>query len=453
MKLVCSLFLMLAVAAATASPAFADVSVSSPADGSTVPTSVRFAANAGTNCSSGVATVGIYVDDSLVYHVNGSSLNTNVNLAPGSHRAAVHEWDFCGGSSSSQLSLNVTNQQAQQGVMVISPTNGSTVAANAPFSATASTSCPSGVAAMGVYVNGQLKVKQNGNNLNASVYLGSGTQTAYVQEWDFCGGAAKTPVTVTVGSGGGTTAAVTVAVTAAATPSGGGTKLSNLQAVGNWNQWGQYPPDYNICNAPCPGISWAMYQHVQNSLSGNATQFNIGGSTPYADVLWSNKLIGQGTTLNMPDTDRTILPNIHHMTFDADVYINNIAVMQDLELDVNLFMNGVGMEFGTECDHLNGNVWDIWNDGGAHWIHTSIPCTMKDQSWNHVSFTVQREANNDLTYQTITVNGQTFNIYQTVAPFQVSSDWYGMTVNYQLDGDSHQDSYSTVLDNLSVTYW
>lgn len=447
MKLVCSLFLMLA--AATASPAFADVSVGSPANGSTIPTSVQFSANANTDCSSGVAAVGVYVDDALVYQVNGSSLNTNVNVSPGWHRAAVQEWDFCGGATNSQLALNVTNQQAAAasavGISVSSPANGSTVPATAPFAATATTSCPSGVAAMGVYVNGQLKVKQNGNNLNASVYLGSGTQTAYVQEWDYCGRATKTPVTVTVGSDGG--------ARAAATPSGGGTTLSNLQAVGNWNQWGQYPPDYNICNAPCPGINWSMYQHVQNSLSGNATRFTIGGSTPYADVLWSNKLIGQGTTLNMPDNNRAIIPNIHHMTFDGDIYVDNFSVMQDLELDMNLFMDGVGMEFGTECNHLNGNVWDIWNNADAHWVHTSIPCNLNDQSWNHVSFTVQREANNDLTYQTITVNGQTFNIYQTVAPFQVPYNWYGMTVNYQMDGNHNQSTYSTVLDNLAVTYW
>ena len=335
-------------------------------------------------------------------------------------------------------------------VSVSSPANGSTVPNNVRFAASANTDCSSGVAAMGVYVNGQLEAKQDGSSLNASVYLGGGTQTAYVQEWDYCGGATNTPVTVTVAGDSGRTPSNP----GRAAATGGGTRLSNLQAVSNWNQWGQYPPKYDICNAPCPGIEWSMYQHYNaNSLSGNATKFTIGGSTPYADVLWSNKLIGQGTTLNMPDNNRAIIPNIHHMTFDGDIYVENISVMQDLELDMNLFMDGVGMEFGTECNHLNGNVWDIWNNADAHWVHTSIPCNLNDQSWNHVSFTVQREANNDLTYQTITVNGQTFNIYQTVAPFHVPSSWYGMTVNYQMDGNHNQSTYSTVLDNLAVTYW
>ena len=106
-----------------------------------------------------------------------------------------------------------------------------------------------------------------------------------------------------------------------------------------------------------------------------------------------------------------------------------------------------------ECNHLNGNVWDIWNNVNVQWVHTSIPCTLNDKSWNHVSFQVQRESNNDLTYQSITVNGTTYTINQTVAPFAVPSGWYGMTVNYQMDGNYAQTPYTTMLDNLNITYW
>lgn len=430
MKLVSSLFLMLALA--ISSPAFANVSVSSPLNGSTVPSSVHFAASASTGCQRGVAAMGVYVDNALVYQVNGASINTTLPLSSGSHRVAVQEWDFCGAASATPLGVTVSNQA---GVTVITPANGSTVAPLAPFAASAATSCPSGVAAIGVYVNGSLKSVQSGAALNTKVQLSSGTQTAVVQSWDNCGGSSKTPVTVNVASG---------------------TTLSNLQAVGGWDQWGELAPVYDICNAPCGGgaVNWSMYQHYSaGSLSGNATQYNMGGWQPYSDVLWSLKLIGQGTKLNMPDNNHTLLPSIHHMTYDTDVYVGNLNAAQDLEFDVNIFMNGVGMEWGTECNHLNGNVWDIWNNVNVQWIHTSIPCTLKNQQWNHVSFTVQRQANNDLTYETITVNGVTYTINQTVAPFPVPGNWYGMTANYQMDGDSHQTAYMTKLDNLSVTYW
>lgn len=428
MKPVSPLLLMLAVAISL--PAFATVVVNSPSNGATVGSSVHFTASGNTGCSRGVAAMGVYVDDSLRFQGNGASLNTTLTLSPGGHRIAIQEWDFCGSASNTPMSINVSNQA---GVNVISPANNSTVSAVAPYAATASTSCPSGVAAMGIYVNGSLAYTQQGAALNTKLPLNSGTQQTVVQAWDYCGGTSNAAVTVTVASG---------------------TKLSSLQSAGGWNQWGEFAPAYNICNAPCSGVNWSMYQHVQsNSLSGNATQFNMGGSTPYSDVLWSNKLIGQGTTLNMPDTNRTILPAVHHLTYDTDVYVGNLSVTQDLEFDVNIFMNGVGMEWGTECNHLNGGVWDIWNNVNAQWVHTNVPCTLNNQAWNHVSFQVQRESNNDLTYQTITVNGVTHTINQTVAPFPVPSSWYGMTVNYQMDGNYRQSAYMTMLDNLSVTYW
>jgi hypothetical protein len=73
--------------------------------------------------------------------------------------------------------------------------------------------------------------------------------------------------------------------------------------------------------------------------------------------------------------------------------------------------------------------------------------------WNHLTLQFQRDANNNLIYKTITVNGVTANINETFAPFSVPTDWYGITVNYQMDGDSKQSANTTYLDNLSLTYW
>jgi hypothetical protein len=70
-----------------------------------------------------------------------------------------------------------------------------------------------------------------------------------------------------------------------------------------------------------------------------------------------------------------------------------------------------------------------------------------------VTIQVQREANNDLLYQTISVNGVTYNINQTVAPFSVPSGWWGATVNYQMDGNYDQASNTTYVDNMNITYW
>jgi hypothetical protein len=413
-----------------AMPAFATVVVSSPSNGSTVGSNVQFVASANTTtCSRGVASMGIYVDNSLKYVASAINLNTTLSLSTGGHRAVVQEWDYCGGVTSTTINITV-NEQA--GVAVTTPASGSTVSSPVNYSATATTACAKGVAAMGVYVNNSLAYVASGSKLNAQLAMGAGNQKTTVQSWDNCGGAATKTVNVTVG----------------------GKTLSNLQASGGWNQWGELAPVYAICTSSCPGVNWSMYQHVSNiSLSGNATQFNIGGTTPYSDVLWSNPIMGQGSTQGLPDTGHTLLPTLHNFTYDTYVFVTNYSITQNLEFDINMYMNGVGMEWGTECNHLADGVWDIWNNVEAKWMPTSVPCNLNNNAWNHVTLQVQREANNDLLYQSITVNGTTHTINQTVAPFQVPAGWWGMTVNYQMDGNYKQSANTTYLDKFNVTYW
>jgi hypothetical protein len=375
--------------------------------------------------------MGIYVNNNLEYVVNGTSLNTTLSLSPGIYNAVVQEWDYCGGATSTSRAITVSGQS---GVFVSLPANNSAVSSPTNYVATATTSCPNGVASMGVYVDGKLAYVGNGAKLNTQVQLSSGTRQTVVQEWDNCGGASNAAVNVTA--------------------QGTGTTLSNLQATGGWNQWGELPPTLAICSDPCPGVTWSMNQHVSSvSLSGNATQFNLGGTTPYSDVLWSNPVIGQGTTENMPDTGHTLLPSLHNFTYDAYVYVTNASITQSLEFDFNMYMNGIGMEWGTQCAHLGDGDWDVWNNVEAKWISTGVACNLIDKGWNHVVLQLQREPDNTLLYQTITMNGVTANINQTYAPFQVPSGWYGMTVNFQMDGNHQQAANTTYLDNFNLTYW
>jgi hypothetical protein len=68
-----------------------------------------------------------------------------------------------------------------------------------------------------------------------------------------------------------------------------------------------------------------------------------------------------------------------------------------------------------------------------------------------VTLKMQRTSDNHMTYQSITLNGQTTTLNWT---FQHGSapNWYGVTVNYQMDGNFKQDTYSTYIDNLTITY-
>ncbi len=423
---------MLAFTAAL--PAFATVLVRSPSNGATVSSNVQFSATANTTtCSRGVASMGIYVDNKIEYVVNGINLNTTLSMAAGTHTVALQEWDLCGGATNTPLTLKVNTTEV---VAVSLPLAGATVSSPVPYVATASASCAKGVAAMGVYVNNQLTYKVAGGSMNTSLPLSTGSQNTVVQEWDNCGGSSKKAVPVTVGGTNGKT-------------------IANVHLLSGWNQWGELAPNYGICTAPCNGeVTWSMNQNDTTfSLSGHSTQFNLGGKTPYSDVLYSNPVLGQGNLQGLNDPNHQILPTLHNFTLDTYAYVTNLSVTQSLEFDVNWYMNGVGMEWGTQCNHLADGAWDIWDNVNAKWFSSGVPCVLNNAAWNHVVVQVQREPNNDLLYQTITVNGTVNNINKTVAPFPVPSVWYGMTVNYQMDGNSKQTAYTTYLDKTNFTYW
>lgn len=195
-----------------ASPVFASVSISSPQSGSTVSSPVSYVATASANsCASGVSAMGIYLNNSLVYQVNGGSINTALTLNPGSYYAVIQEWDNCGGASSTPVSITVPGAgSTQNGVTVTSPANNSTVSSPVAFTATAgSTTCASGVAAMGIYANQNLVYQVNGSSINTQLNLKPGLYATVVQEWDNCGGSLSTPVNITI-PGGSTQNGVTV---------------------------------------------------------------------------------------------------------------------------------------------------------------------------------------------------------------------------------------------------
>jgi hypothetical protein len=414
-----------------ATSAFANVSVSSPSNDAQVGSSVQYVATATTStCSKGVASMGVYVDDELIYVVNGASLNTTLSLSTGKHNTVVEEWDYCGGATFTSLTITVNNQT---GVLVNSPTNNATVGTPVHYVATAdSTTCSKGIASMGVYVDNQLTYVVNGTSLNANLPVSAGKHNTVVEEWDYCGGAAYTPVSITVKAGN---------------------VLSNLQASSGWKGWGELAPAYNICPAPCSGVTWSMKQGVQSpSLSGHSTQFNLGGTTPYSDVLWSNPLIGQGSTQGLPDSGHTLLPTLHNFTYDAYFYPTNLGATQVLEFDISMYFNGLGLIWGHQCRVAGGNEWDIWDNVSARWVPTGVACNPVNNSWNHVTIQGQRESDNSLLFQSITLNGVTTTINQRYAPGSAPSGWWGITVNYQMDGDKKQSPNTTFLDNFSLTY-
>jgi len=324
-------------------------------------------------------------------------------------------------------------------VQVQAPSNGANVSTPVQYVATATTDCPNGVAAMGIYTAPyQLAYKVQGAKLNTKLSLSPGTYNTVVQEWDNCGGATKAPITIIVGSGGG----------------GGGSTFYNLQKNPAWKGYALLPPGYGICqscNNGGPQVKWSWTPNVGDpSKSGASTETSInGGTTDYADVLWNNHLIGDFSSQNLPDKDHKLVPTLHYFTYDVWFYATDVEAAQALEFDINQFEGGKSFIWGHECRVAGGHEWDTWSNPGEKWVPSGFSCYPVD-GWNHLVIQVQRTSDDHLLFQSITLNDQKNTLNRYDSP--TSTSWYGVTINYQLDGNYKEEPYSIFLDELNFTY-
>ncbi len=381
--------------------------------------------------------MGIYTAPNvLVYFTQGAKLNALLNLNSGVYNTVVEEWDNCGGASVAPVTITVGGS-AQ--VMVSAPHSNATVSPLVQYVASASSSCPKGVAAMGIYTApGVLAYATQGDRLNTLLTLSPGVYNTVVEEWDNCGGASVAPIVINVGGA----------------PNGG--VFSDLQKQpSGWTGYALLPPLYDICNSCAssgPQTTWAMTQNIASpSLSGHATRMDIGGQTIYSDMLWNNHLIGDFSSQGLPDSNRAIVPNLHNFVYDVYFYASDLNSPQALEFDINQFVGGNSYIWGHECRIGGGHEWDIWDNPGQTWIPTGIACNPVPSAWNHLILQVQRTSDNQLLFQSITLNGVTsiLNHYESPTP----TTWYGVTINYQQDGNFAQTPYSIWLDNLKFAYW
>jgi len=431
------LFLCLSVFTASA---FAGVTVTSPANGATVSGSVSYVASAtSSSCAQGVASMGIYTAPGvLAYVVSGTTLNTSLNLAAGTYNTTVESWDYCGGASTAPITVTVSSG-TQSSVTITSPTSNSSPGSPVNFTASATTTCSKGIATMGIYTAPyQLAYVSNGAALNHSLSLSSGTYNATVTEWDNCGGASSSPVTFTVNGSGST----------------GGSSFTELQHSAGWSGYGQIAPSYVDCSpSPCDGVTFSMEQNIKSpSMSGEASQFNLSGSAPFGDTLWNNHLIGSQSSQGMPDSNHDEVNTYYNFTYDVYFYGSNLGLAQAIEFDVNQFFDSMGFIWGHECRIAGGNEWDVWDNATSKWIPTGIACYPNDNAWNHLTIQVQRTSSNELLYQSITLNGVTNTLNWTYGHGSAPSSWWGITINYQMDGNDKQSPYTVYLDDLTFTY-
>lgn len=485
-----------------AAAAFADISVTSPANGSTVTSPAHFVASA----SSGypITAIRIYVDNNPVYTTNSAYLDTQISMSPGNHYVVVQAWDSSGAVFRSPMQLTVSGSTG--GVVIHSPGNGAAVSSPVPISASGYSSRP--ISAMRVYVDNADAYTTSGGTINTTIPMSPGPHKLSVQAWDSSGAVFVTPLNLTVA---GTTPSISVASpsngatvsspvtfnatavsphpvtamrvyvdSASAYATSGGTINTGIAMSPGWHNvvvqaWDStgavFKTAMNINVAPpvkvpsyattlsnidqmggwesctvCAGeagsgpvASYGMHQGISTpSLDGQAARFTISGTTPYANALWWKQL-----GANSKPTQ---------FVYDLYFYVDSPQYAQALEFDVNQSVGGYKYIFGTQCAPRGSGQWDVWDGTAQAWRPTGIACPAPSpNTWHHLVQHFQRDSNGHVTYVSITLDGVTSYINRTYGslPSYVNE----INVAFQMDGDYAQHSYNTWLDKVTLSYW
>lgn len=155
------------------------------------------------DCISGIASMKIYTGSGIVaFQTFSSYLDVQLPLKPNSYQTVVKAWDNCGGLSSVRIADTVTSSTGQM-IASVPISNLPYAPQTITYLAQAKTTCPKGVASVGIYTSPHHKVfGEAGNSLDGGVTLGTGTYDTVVEEWDNCGGASSTPIKVVIDDNG-----------------------------------------------------------------------------------------------------------------------------------------------------------------------------------------------------------------------------------------------------------
>lgn len=191
-------------------------------------------------------------------------------------------------------------------------------------------------------------------------------------------------------------------------------------------------------NGSGPTAPYSQTLYISSpSLSGTASKFHIGGSTPYANALWWKQLGANSAA--------------HNFKYDLYFYIKNPSAAQALEFDVNQSVGGKKYIFGTQCNIKGSHAWDVWNKD-THWRSTGIPCSAPTAyKWHHLTWQFQRTSSGSVKFISVTLDGKTSYVNRTYSP--QASGVQELNVAFQMDGNSSMTDYDVWVDKVSLSAW
>ncbi len=167
-----------------AAASFASVTISSPAPGSTDASPVHFVAYG--SMSGTITAMQIYDNGSMVYQVSGSSINTYLSMASGSHNIVIKVWNSAGQNTSAAETINVSGTTSTSTSSTSTTTSGTTYSNIDQMSGWTSCGTCAGAGGNGSVVPFSMSEYQSSPSMDgasAAFWIGSGTPYSDALWW------------------------------------------------------------------------------------------------------------------------------------------------------------------------------------------------------------------------------------------------------------------------------
>jgi hypothetical protein len=417
------------------------ISVSNPANNSSVSSPFVLDANA-TYCSSQpVSAMGYSLDNSsYTAIVKSTSVAASITTSSGAHTVHVKAWGNGGSSCVANIAVTVsgsgstttttTSSTSSSGVTINSPTAGASVASPFTVSANAPACSSQTVTAIGYSIDSGATTISNGTSLDSQASAPSGQHTLHIKAWNGSGTVCTADAAIDVISSSSTSSSVVPSYA---------TSISSIQSLSGWKAQ----------NDPATGGSSYGSTSLTNSpsISGNARKFYTSFTNSSGEIYhvsWGD------------DTSAT------NFFYDAWVYLNgSSSSIANIEMDMNQVMpNGQTVIFGFQCDGYSG-TWDYTENAGSptspsdHWLHSGASCNPRKWSintWHHIQVSYSRDNYGKVTYHAVWFDGNESQINATV-PSAFALGWAPVLLtNFQIDGLGSNNN-TVYLDKLAISRW
>jgi hypothetical protein len=466
------------------------VAVSSPVNGSTVPSTFLLNASAATCGGQSTSSMAYSFDSNTDNIINSQSINQNVSTTAGSHLLRVKAWGNAGAFCETDLNINVSSQS----VVISAPANNSTVPMTFQLQAQAPTCNGRSTSSMTYNFAGHPDAPASAvQSINTSVTAPTtGVQQLNVKAWNGIGELCETSVSIDAETGAPGNGIVWPANALNFGPieqdsvyAGG---VSGESAPGAY----QEATDNNDTNPCDKGVAvppdntdnlWLTQRDcgTNGAKTGMTTSLTPGPGTPPTNtaareyevtsatgssadtpgIRWSTRLTGAASTYQ-------------NFGFDAYVYFENDGSLDRtgrLELDINQsVLNPATNQYDLyimshQCNFDTG----FWEVGG--WQATGQRCGNQTNTrsgfspgvWHHVQIKAHR-VSGTITFDQVALDGNVQNFTcgtgSCTRSVIANANWQpdGLVVpNFQIDAHLTNGSISSpvkvYVDSFYIFYW